>query len=298
MGALLEALSEYIDFLVLGAIALAALCAPFGPEPLMKGWTYLCEPEKAGPGAPEKESSISIRGGLIAGALFALLYFSGYFLNAIGSTFVYPAHVGIVDTVATFDPNNESSDAGLKDVVFERLIPVLGSFLRPKRSELKNYWRDATRQILWQVCDQKSADESLAGGVLKELRLLRGVIGLTQILLPLCLLVVLWNLLVAWWNKHRVAWSPIAWPLGTFGAALAVYALLIIPSYTLVEYDAHVTIWATFPGSLEKDSKPIGVAQMDDLLPCKKMRIIAEQGKNKEASGESLPSGLSPPKNH
>ncbi len=312
MGALLEALSEYIDFLVLGAVALAALCAPFGLRPLAKGWTYLATPEKDGLGAPEKDSSISIRGGLIAGALFALLYFSGYLLNAIGATFVYPAHVGIVHTVATFNLNNESPDAGSKRVVFERLVPVFGPFRsRPEQPELRNYWRDASRQIFWQVCDQKSADSLLGGGILKELRLLRGAIGLTQILLPLCLLVALWNLLVvlwnllaAWWNgdsERRLVWSPstLAWPLGTFGAALGVYYLLIIPSYTLVEYDNHITVWAIFPSELDKDAGKIDVKQMDDLLPCRKMRIVAEQSKSKEGTagdGSSLLS--SPPKNH
>lgn len=293
MGALLEALSGYIDFLVLGAVAVAALCAPFGPRPFVTGWTYLTR--------SEKDSSLSIRSGLIVGALFALLYFSGYFLNAIGALFVYPAHVSIVDTVATRFDRDAINDQilGLKPAFFRRTIPVAGPFLSsPVQSELRNYWRDASRQIFWQVCDQKSADELLAGGILKELRLLRGVIGLAQILLPLCLFVIVWSLVAARRNDVRVGWPLIAWPLGTFGAALAVYVLLIIPSYTLVEYDNHVTVWTAFPGMLDKASKEAGidVAQMDDLLPCKKMRIVAE-GKNKEASGRGI-QGLSPPENH
>lgn len=281
MGALLEALSEYIDFLVLGAVALAALCAPFGLWPLTKAWTYLGRPENDGSGAPEKDSGVSIRSGLIAGALFALLYFSGYFFNAIGATFVYPAHVSIIDSVASFDPDNKNSDTKLKPAVFERLKPVFGPFLsRPEQPELKNYWRDASRQIFWQVCDQKSADGMLAGGILKELRLLRGVIGLTQILLPLCLLVVLWKFLAAWRNgdsERRLArpLTTLAWPLVTFGAALLAYYLLIIPSYTLVEYDNHVTVWAAFPSQLDKDAGKIDVKQMDELLPCRKMKIVA-----------------------
>jgi hypothetical protein len=317
MGALLEALSEYIDFLVLGAVAVAALCAPFGPSPLVKVWTYLGAPEKDGAGAqekdstgtPEKDSNISIRVGLIAGALFALLYFSGYFLNAIGATFVYPAHVGIVDTVASSDPN-DSSNAELKPVVIKRLFPVFGPFRsRPQQSELKNYWRDASRQIFWQVCDQKSADSLLGGGILKELRLLRGAIGLTQILLPLCLLVALWNLpgvlrnlLAAWRNGdrgRRLVWplSGLAWPLGTFGAVLGAYYLLIIPSYTLVEYDNHITVWVTFPGKLDEGASKIDIAKIDDLLPCRKMKIVADQSKSKEGTageGSSLPPN--PPK--
>lgn len=286
MDALFNALSEYIDFLVLGAVALAALCAPFGLTPLAKGWIFLRRLLRRG--------NTAIQAGLIAGVLFALLYFSGYFLNAIGAAFVHRAHVGIVDTVATFDPN-ESRDSilGLKRVVFVRVVPVIGPFLsNPGGLELKNYWRDARRQFFWQVCDQKSADEMLAGGLLKELRLLRGAIGLAQILIPLCLFVAFYNWRAA--RRDDEGRGRIAWPLGTLAVALGAYCLLIIPSYSVVEYDAHITIWSAFPADLDKTRERIDVDQMDQLLPCRKMKIMAEKSKDKE---DTAGKGALPPSN-
>src|SRR5689334_11906898 len=113
MEALFNALSQYIDFLVLGAVACVVLCAPLGLRPLTTGWRFLSE--------LVKDSGTFIQIGLITGVLFALFYFSGYFLNAIGAAFIYPAHVSIVDTVATtFDPNEKGDTVlGLKPVFFE-----------------------------------------------------------------------------------------------------------------------------------------------------------------------------------
>jgi hypothetical protein len=285
MEALFNALSQYIDFLVMGAVAFAVLCAPFGLRPLTSGWSFLDKAVKSVEGG-----GTFVQVGLIAGMLFAIFYFSGYFLNAIGAAFLHPGHIGIIDTVATrFDPTQKDDTVlGLKPVFFKRVIPVFGPFLStPAESEMKNYRRDATRQIFWQVCDEKSAEEMLGGGILKELRLLRGGVGLTQILLLLCLAAPFFNR----GAEHRWAWS-----LGTFAAAFCIYSLLIIPSYSHVEYDAHVTIWATFPAELDKDPDKIDVAHMDNLLPCRKMQIIAGQPRKGEpATGGSLPSPSNTP---
>ena len=266
MEALIHTLSEYIDCLVLGAVALAALSTPFGLRPLADGWGYL--------NGLVKDSGTSVQGGLIAGVLVALLYFSGYLLSAVGASFIYPAHVSIVDMVARFNPNETGDTSpGLKPAFFQRVIPVVGPLLsRPEGPELKNYWRDAKRQTFWQVCDQKSADELLGGSVLKELRLLRGVIGLAQILLPVSLICLF---LARPLQDYRL------WSLYTFAATLSIYTFLIIPSYSLIEYDTHVTIWVTFPAELDKDSDKITADKdnMDQLLPCQKMKIIAKQNK-------------------
>ena len=275
MAELLNTLSQYIDFLVLGAFAFAALCAPFGPTRFTKWWSLLS--------TRLKSRETSVLASLIAGVLFALFYFSGYVLSAVGGAFLHPAHVSIVDAVATtrFDPSEKSDTVlGLKPVFFAQVIPVIGPLLStPAEPELKNYWRDATRQIFWEVCDQKSADDLLAGNALKELRLLRGIVGLTQILLPLCLLAYVLN---------RRFEHDRAWPLSTFFAALCIYSLLIIPSYSLVEYDTHITIWAAFPGDLDKDTDKIDVDHMDKLLPCRKMELLAGQSKNETTASENL----------
>src|SRR5215469_4694916 len=95
MDALFSALSQYIDFLVLGVLALATLCVPFGMRPLADGWRLL------GTLLWERGYGTFVKTGLISGATFALLYFSGYLLNAVGTAFVYPAHVSIINTIAT-----------------------------------------------------------------------------------------------------------------------------------------------------------------------------------------------------
>jgi hypothetical protein len=261
MEALFNALSEYIDFLVLGVVAFASFCAPFGLRPVTEGWRIL------GISLKGRGNGTFVQVGLISGALFALSYFSGYFLNAIGATFIYPAHVSIVDTVATRN-QNYFTIMGLKPVFIARVVPILGPFVTPHGPELDNYWRDAKRQIFWQICDQKSADELLAGGTLKELRLLRGSIGLTQILLLLCLF-------APWLDKsveRRRAWS-----LGMLVAA--IYVVLVIPCYAYVEYDEHLTIWSVFPAGLDlpNETDKIDVDHMNNLLPCRKMQIIADQ---------------------
>ena len=78
MEALFTALAYYIDFLVLGAIALALFCAPFGlVKPLTDGWQFFSK--------LVEDSHTYIQAGLISGVFFAVFYFSGYFLNAVGS---------------------------------------------------------------------------------------------------------------------------------------------------------------------------------------------------------------------
>jgi hypothetical protein len=173
---------------------------------------------------------------------------------------------------------------GLKRVSFTRLIPIFGPLIsRPGQDELDNYWRDTRKQIFWQVCDQKSADDLLGGGILKELRLLRGTIGLTQILLLLSAGVLGWNVFAAATNRRnegRWGW----WPRGTFVVTLGFYVCLIIPSYLYVEYDEHLTIWAAFPRQFDKYPSEIAASHIDELLPCKKMQIIAGPRKNEPPS--------------
>jgi hypothetical protein len=328
MEALFNALSQYIDYLVLGAVAFAALSAPFGLRPLTNGWRELS--------LLVRDSNAFVQVGLISGVLFALFYFSGYLLNAIGDAFLYPAHISIIDTVATFDPNKKDDTfLGFKrddtsflrlPVVFQRVIPVFGPLLPgPTKDELKNYWRDANRQIFWEVCDKTSGDDLLLGSPIKKLRLLRGTIGLTQILLVICFFVFLLNIIFLLntifdfvlrtrhlrtdarfiFIAHKILSarlrhlaSRLVWPLVTFATAFCIYVFLIIPSYSHEEYDLHLTIWAAFPSDWDKNPDELGDS-MHKSLPCRKMEIIAEKPKKSEtAASESLSLQSNPPKNH
>jgi hypothetical protein len=46
-----------------------------------------------------------------------------------------------------------------------------------------------------------------------------------------------------------------------------------------VEYDEHLTIWSVFPAGLDlpNETDKIDVDHMNNLLPCRKMQIIADQ---------------------
>jgi hypothetical protein len=119
----------------------------------------------------------------------------------------------------------------------------------------------------------------LGGGSLKELRLLRGAVGLTWILVPVCGIALLLS-----YTEYKCHENQRRWSLFTFFGTIALYFALIIPSYWDVEYEEHSTIWAGFPaklGSLTTDN-------MTSLLPCAKMKMVAE-GKKHEADPDRKP---------
>lgn len=164
-----------------------------------------------------------------------------------------------------------------------------GPFLAlPEGDELTHYWQDGSRQFYWEVCDPQSYEDTLGGGVIKQLRLLRGVVGIIQILLPVCVL----GFVFGFFPTIRYVERQWLWSLVTFFAALLIYALLIIPSYWSSEYEAHATIWAAFPKKLDQiDLDPIELSKkMEQLMPCKKMLIKAQQhGSNENPHDENKP---------
>ena len=243
MDALFDALSQYIDFLVLGAVAFAAVRLPFQfKKPLTEGWKWLRD-DLVG------QSQTLTQVGLITGILFATFYFSGYLLNAIGISFLHRAHYSVIDFAATAGEGQkaETSAADLEWNFVWRTVPLVGAFIVPPRqSELDNYRRDASRQVYWDVCDPHSSDDMLGGGILKELRLLRGMVGLSQILFLACIMAFGLSFTTFNYTEKQRHWSAI-----TFAFTFILYALFIIPGYWDIEYEEHSTIWAVFPPNLE-----------------------------------------------
>jgi hypothetical protein len=281
MEALFAALAQYIDYLVLGAVAFPVLCLPFGlMKPLRTAWARLS--------FRVRRSHTFIQAGLITGVLFSAFYFSGYLLNAVGHTFLRRAHYSVINSAATFDTKQKPpfDFLGMRADFLVRSFPIVGPFLWPPReSELKSYWDDAARQFYWDVCDPHSLDDMTEGGIIKELRLLRGLAGLTQILLAVCV--------VAWWLSRRgQAYVPnqALWSKRTIVGAIILYEALIVPAYWDAEYEEHSTIWAAFPQGLD----PLTTAQMDQYLPCKKMKMMTAGKKNDAKSGEEASSTTSP----
>lgn len=299
MGALFGTLNQYVDFLVLGAFTIVVLSLPFGfMTPLTAGWQWLSE--------QVRDSDTWVQVGLIAGVLFAAFYFAGYSVNALGHAFLHRAHYSIINSAATLaqqqgpeqnvahaSANQASVPPKRRDFIW-RVLPLFGPLFHvPEPDELKNYENDARKQVYWDICDPQSSDDMLGGGVLRELRLLRGAIGVTQLLLPLCLIGLILSA-----TKLRCVESQWKWSLGTLVIAPFVYLLVIVPGYWDVEYEEHATIWAAFPPSLD----PLTADKIDSFLPCAKMKILAagkKDDKKESGPGNGQPENPpSPPVQH
>lgn len=325
MEALFNALAQYIDFLVLGAVAIPALCLPFG---LVKPLTAARDLLRSLLSTRHKLIQI----GVITGVVFAALYFSGYLLNALGHAFLHRAHFSVIDTAARFDPAKPDAAARVdpakpnasvnKNSEFiERVVPLIGPFLSsPDPDEIKSYWGDAKRQFYWDVCDPQSLDDMVGGGALKELRLLRGTVGLAQVLSAVCLLALLGCLVArvgtgvqklglflakrnslerlsghfvtlgASLQKLRYVEKQGRWAAGTLVTTVFIYSLAVIPAYWDVEFEMHSTIWSALP--MDPQS-----AKFDDVLPCHKLRLLAERPKTGDGADESakVPAQRNPP---
>jgi len=296
MGAFVGTLNQYVDFLVLGAFTIAVLSLPFGfMTPLTAGWQWLSE--------QVRDSDTWIQVGLIAGVLFAAFYFAGYAVNALGHAFLHRAHYSIINNAATLAQQEGPEQSGANPIANQgpangprrdfiwRVLPLFGPLFHvPEPDELRNYENDARKQVYWDICDPNSSEDMLGGGVLRELRLLRGAIGVTQILLPLCLVGLALSR-----TRFRCAKSQGRWSLGTLVFAPFVYLLVIVPGYWDVEYEEHSTIWAAFPPSLD----PLTADKLDSFLPCVKMKMIAagkKDDKKETGQGNGQPeSPASPP---
>jgi hypothetical protein len=162
MEAFFSTLAQYVDFLVLGFVAVPILTAPFDFEPLLLGWSSLHH------AAPDNNY---FRHLLIGGVFFAVSYFSGYALIAIGHQLVQDAHVQIVyEAQKPFDKDIAIPQPDWRFKL--RAIPFFGVPLGP--SEITAYRDDARYQVYWIICDNTSYENVLAGPTLKEQRLLIG----------------------------------------------------------------------------------------------------------------------------
>ena len=126
MDSLINALREYIDFLVVGAIGLLILSLPFAiHRPLSRGWHLVIDHRFPGEEGEEvyrvnkfirvRFASKFIRVGFASGTLFAILYFSGYMLNGFGHQLLHTVHLRIIyessqASAQKFDPVGLNTD--------------------------------------------------------------------------------------------------------------------------------------------------------------------------------------------
>src|SRR5438045_439844 len=95
MEALVNNITQYIEFLVLGAVGMLALSIPITHRhPLTRGWRFLVE--QVLPGKEPDHYSRFIKVGLAGGLLFAIFYFAGHMLYSFGQNLLQPAHMAVV----------------------------------------------------------------------------------------------------------------------------------------------------------------------------------------------------------
>src|SRR5262249_60314418 len=97
--------------------------------------------------------------------------------------------------------------------------------------------------VYWGICDWKSLDDMGGGPLTNQLRLLRGLVGLIQILVLLCVIAFV----LSFFQRYRYAENQMWWSLATFVVALFVYFFAIIPAYWDAEFEVHSAIWSAFP---------------------------------------------------
>lgn len=283
MDALVNSVTQYIDFLVLGAVALLIWSIPFTlHDPIVRWWNFLLEKcfPSAAQGNKEKERdrySKFISVGLAGGLLFAIFYFSGYMLNAFGHAMLQSAHVGVIHESRFMYEGGNKDKLLPKSDLFVRPLPLFGKEADiPEEAE--TYRQDAIRQMHWQICDKASHDDVFGGTLVKQLRISRGAVAILMLLVPASLIALGINVYVnrksrkknkdsndyenraAFEKWDRIPWwKRWGWPIGSLAVAVALYWCAFMPMWRNAEHEAHGINWAVFP--YDKDLK---------TLPCKK----------------------------
>jgi hypothetical protein len=238
MDTLVNTLSEYIDFLVLGAFGLLVLSLPFAEHrPLSRGWNFLID--KCLPGPEVDHYSRIIRVSLGGGIVFVVFYFSGYMFNAFGHSLLHTAHMRVIRESADYFPPKPSL-AGPDVTFFLRPLHLYA----PDQEEYMRYSEDTIRQARWEICDKASFDDVYSGPIRKQARLIRGAVAVLIVLTPLSLVGLLIGVLIP---KRETRARHLWWSFGSLVAASILYWLVFMPMYWNTELDLHTTLWATFP---------------------------------------------------
>jgi len=240
MDALVSTIGQYVDFLILGAVALLIWSIPFTlHDPITRSWTFLLE--KCFPaGAPHDRYSKFISVGLAGGLLFAIFYFSGYMLNAFGHYLLQDGHYAVIhESSFIYTPDN-TQELRPKADLYRR---TFGFGEKPSPAELESYRQDSIRQMRWQICDKVSYEEAFSGTLLKQLRMTRGGVAILFLLTILGVMALALNLYA---NRGR-RWKQFAWPIGSLIVAGLVYWFVLMPMWRNAEHEAHGINWAVYP---------------------------------------------------
>lgn len=283
MDALVSTVTQYIDFLILGAVALLVWSIPFTVHnPITRAWAFLlekCFPQHGGPRKDRYSKFISV--GLAGGLVFAIFYFSGYMLNSLGHYLLQDAHLAVIHESSLMyklkpEPDGKPAIKADKPAAEPAPLPISKLYLRtfgvgkPTPEEIESYRQDSIRQMHWQICDKASYEEAFSGTLLKQLRMSRGGVGILVVLVFLSLIAVVLN------GRGK----RFAWPLGSIVGAIATFCLILL-MWRNAEIEAHGIGWAVYPpdpGMLALPCKP------DFEYAVRNNRLVKQPSKEEESS--------------
>jgi hypothetical protein len=271
MDALVNTVTQYIDFLILGAVALLIWSIPFTVHnPITRAWAFLLA--KCFPREREDRYSKFISVGLAGGLVFAIFYFSGYMLNSLGHYLLQDSHLAVIHESSLMYRLKDAPD---KPAAEAALVPVRQLYLRtfgfgkPGAEEVESYRQDSIRQMHWQICDKASYEEAFSGTLLKQLRMSRGAVGILIILVFLSFVAMRLN-----GPKRR-----LLWPVGSILGAVVVFWLIVL-LWRNAEIEAHGIGWAVYPpdpGMLALPCKP------DFEYAVRNNRLVKQPSKEEES---------------
>jgi hypothetical protein len=231
MDELVKTLGQYVEFLILGALALGLLVVSANALAGRRrnDARKLALPDLVGKDHP------NVRLAVQAGVVFAVLFLAGFAINALGYWFLQPAHVHVIHYTAG-NLAQESAPAGFVD-------PDAAFFARPlarrlREEQLRTYQEDAVRQMDWQMRHSESFNAETAS-LLKYVRLLRGLVLLAFLFAVVSIVVFFWNI----GGGPEKSAARTRW-LGYFAGAVLFY-LLSMGMYWQFESNFHHGVWVT-----------------------------------------------------
>jgi len=250
MDALVSTVTQYIDFLILGAVALLIWSIPFTiHNPITRAWAFLLA--KCFPRERDDRYSKFISVGLAGGLVFAIFYFSGYMLNSLGHYLLQDSHLAVIHESSLMyrgEIKPETKPAKAEAVPLHDLYWRTFGVGKPGSHEMEAYRQDSIRQMRWQICDKASYEEAFSGTLLKQLRMSRGAVGILVVLVVL-------SFVAMWLNGPG---KRFLWPVGSILGAVVAFWLVVL-LWRNAEIEAHGISWAVYrpdPGMLALPCTP------------------------------------------
>jgi hypothetical protein len=238
MDNVIQAIERYLEFLILGGLAIGLLAIPFGPR-ILKVWTAAwaahVPPAVSGPAklSDERPAPARLQTALQGGVLFGVTFMLGFLISDLGAWALQPSHLEVISRTQTFVCTRESA--------LNPLDPNPGFWLTPLhhfgRLEPNLYdalrWDDQ-RQQYWQIYKTASYNDAL-GSSMKQIRFVRGLVFLSLSAALVLLLVAI----------ARGAKRIRSWRVCLLGGALSLSAYVVLMgAYWTIEANVHRQVWA------------------------------------------------------